>query len=322
MSRPARHIGFALAALGLPAGALLLAASHAGADQATASDQAEEPAEDPRFDEEEAMAGCDSAAGGEAAEELLADERPDRTIPTSMPTEWREGRGRQCRRYHGRAFCDGPRRVPAPHGPAAELARRLGLDDERRVGRRALSSEPDEGWLAAIEGTMGPGLLWPVPEGRMWRGFGRHRALRRGRNGRIRRGRRRRLHRGVDIGAEAGSAIRAVNDGLVLYSYNGMRGYGNSVVLLHPDGTVTLYAHCRATYVFAGQQVRRGQVIAEVGHTGLAHGDHLHFEWRRNGRPRNPSPHFVGRESDDEADQADQADRDDQDDAGPLASAW
>jgi murein DD-endopeptidase MepM/ murein hydrolase activator NlpD len=318
MSRSARPLGLVVAALGLSAGALLLAAPPVGADRADAtegadadaSDASDAPAEEPaRFEEVEAEAGCDAAAGGEAAEELLADERPDRTIPTPLPTAWREGRGRQCRRYHGRAFCDGPRRVPEPHGPAAALARRIGLDDERRVGRIALRGEPDEAWLEAVEGEVGPGLLWPVPEGSLWRGFGRHRALRRGRDGRIRRGRRRRLHPGVDIGAEAGSAIRAVNDGLVLYSYNGMRGYGNAVVLLHPDASVTLYAHCRATYVFAGQRVRRGQVIGEVGHTGLAHGDHLHFEWRRHGRPRDPLPHFVGRSSEPAPD------------AGPRAAA-
>jgi murein DD-endopeptidase MepM/ murein hydrolase activator NlpD len=247
------------------------------------------------FEETAREAGCDPTADGEAdVEELVGDEPADRTIETPRPTRWRTSRGRQCRRYHGRAFCDGPRRVPEPHGAAAELAQTLGFDDERRLGQLALNRPPQDEWLEAVEGEQGPGLLWPVPEGRMWRGFGRHRVLIRRRGGRLRRGRRHRLHRGVDIGAEAGSQIRAVNDGLVLYSYNGMRGYGNAVVLLHPDGSVTLYAHCRATFVFAGQQVRRGQVIAEVGHTGLAHGDHLHFEWRRNGRARNPAPHFVG----------------------------
>lgn len=300
MSRTARHLGFLMSALSLPTAALLLTAHDAGAEQADVSEQLEPPTEAPRLEEEEdeEEAGCDAAAGGEALEELLAHESPDRTIPTPRPEQWRESRGRQCRRYRGRAFCDGPRRVPLPFGPAATLAHQLGLDDEEQVGRRALSSEPEPAWLEAVQGEVGSGLLWPVPDGRMWRGFGRHRALLRDRNGRIRRGQQRRFHRGVDIGAEAGSVIRAVNDGLVLYSYNGMRGYGNAVVLLHSDGSVSLYAHCRATFVFAGQQVRRGQVIAEVGHTGLAHGDHLHFEWRHSGRPRNPAPHFVGREDD------------------------
>jgi murein DD-endopeptidase MepM/ murein hydrolase activator NlpD len=86
----------------------------------------------------------------------------------------------------------------------------------------------------------------------------------------------------------------------VLYSFNGMRGYGNSVLLLHADGTVSLYAHCQETYVFAGQRVERGQVIAAVGDTGLAHGAHLHFEWRRNGQPLDPLEHFVGREDEGE----------------------
>ncbi len=240
----------------------------------------------------EAEAGCDAGAGGDV-DELVEDEGEDRTLPTPPPTAWRTSRTRQCRRHRGRLVCDGPLRVPAPYGAAAERARRLGLDDEVRAGRIAMTREPEEAWVEAVGGRMGAGMLWPVPEGRLWRGFGLHRVLTPVR-GRVRRGRRRRLHRGVDIGASAGSAIRAVDDGLVLFSFNSMRGYGNAVVLLHADRTVTLYAHCQATLVFAGQRVRRGQVIAEVGHTGLAHGDHLHFEWRRAGRPLNPIRRFVG----------------------------
>lgn len=234
---------------------------------------------------------CDSSAGGEiGAEEALADEGPELTIETPLPTRWRASRGRECHRYRGRMMCDGPLRVPEPQGPAAERARALGLDDVSRVGRVALSQVPDPAWVAAAEGENGPGLLWPVPDGREWRGFGSHREIVRRAGGR----RRQHMHRGVDIGAPAGSSIRAVNPGLVIYSDNGMSGYGNSVVILHPDQTVSLYAHCQATYVFAGQRVERGRVLGEVGHTGLAHGDHLHFEWRRNGRPLNPARHFVG----------------------------
>jgi murein DD-endopeptidase MepM/ murein hydrolase activator NlpD len=240
--------------------------------------------------------GCDSAAGGELdVEELVEDLPEDRTIPTALPTEWRESHGRQCQRYHGRRVCDGPRRVPVPHGPAAELAQALGLDAETRVAHALMQGPPRPEWVQAVEGAPTAGLLWPVPEGRLWRGFGMHRQVTR-RHGR--RPRRRHMHNGVDIGAAAGTPMRAVNDGLVAYSNNGMRGYGNSVVLLHADGTITLYAHCRATYVFAGERVRRGQVIAEVGETGITHGAHLHFEWRRDGQPLDPLPHFVDRPDD------------------------
>lgn len=280
------------ALLGLISTASPVVADPGGADAAGAEASASvtptpEPEPEPELGAE---AGCDAAAGGDV-EELLEDEGEDRTIETPTPTEWRTTRHRQCRRYHGRVTCDGPLRVPAPVGPAADLRERLGLDDEVRAGRVAMSGEPREEWVEAVEGRVGAGMLWPVPEGRLWRGFGMHREITR----RAGRRRRRRLHRGVDIGAPAGSLIRAVNDGLVLFSFNSMRGYGNAVILLHPDQTVTLYAHCQATHVFAGQRVRRGQVIAEVGHTGLAHGDHLHFEWRRNGRPLNPIRRFVDR---------------------------
>lgn len=263
----------------LAASALLLAAD-AVADQA-------EVEEAIAFDD----VGCDASAGGEVAE-LLADLPEDQTIPTARPEAWRASVGRQCRRYRGRRFCDGPRRVPEPHGPAAELAQRLGLDDEANVTRTLLRAPPRPEWVQAVQGEPSAGLLWPVPEGRFWRGFGVHRAVSRRRG---RRSRQRVMHKGVDIGAEIGTPMRAVNAGLVLYSNNGMRGYGNTVVLLHADGTITLYAHCNATYVFAGERVARGQVIAEVGATGLAQGPHLHFEWRRDGRPIDPLPHFVGR---------------------------
>jgi murein DD-endopeptidase MepM/ murein hydrolase activator NlpD len=61
---------------------------------------------------------------------------------------------------------------------------------------------------------------------------------------------------------------------------------------VHDDGSVGLYAHMRAVWVRAGALLARGDAIGEVGHTGLAHGDHLHFEWRRNGQPDDPMPRF------------------------------
>ena len=62
--------------------------------------------------------------------------------------------------------------------------------------------------------------------------------------------------------------MRAVNDALVGYSDNGVKGYGNLVILIHADGSVTSYAHQQENWVFPGQQIRRGQVIGKVGQTG------------------------------------------------------
>ncbi|MBK8173065.1 MAG: M23 family metallopeptidase [Sandaracinaceae bacterium] len=117
----------------------------------------------------------------------------------------------------------------------------------------------------------------------MWRHFGR-----------VRHRRRTHQHAGVDLGADAGTRIRAVNEGLVAYSDNEVTGYGNLILVVHPDRSVTFYAHCRAVYVMAGQLVVRGQVLGEVGDTGYARGTHLHFEWHVEGRARDPLHHFVG----------------------------
>ncbi len=101
------------------------------------------------------------------------------------------------------------------------------------------------------------------------------------------------MHQGVDIGAAEGALIVAVNDGLVVYSDNGMHGYGNAVLVAHADGSVSMYAHCIETYVVPGKLVRRGEVIAAVGQTGITHGAHLHFEYRVAGELRDPLTLFV-----------------------------
>ena len=95
-------------------------------------------------------------------------------------------------------------------------------------------------------------------------------------------------HAGIDLGAPAGSTIRAVKDGTVRFA--GARGgYGNCVILDHGDGTETRYAHCESLDVVPGTAVRAGQAIATVGSTGRSTGPHLHFEVRRNGAPVDPS---------------------------------
>lgn len=97
----------------------------------------------------------------------------------------------------------------------------------------------------------------------------------------------RRMHTGMDIAAPSGSAIRAADDGTVLFA-GWYGGYGRCVVISHGGELSTLYGHASRLYVSAGQAVQKGQPIAAVGSTGFATGPHLHFEVRVNGAPVNP----------------------------------
>ncbi|HUP01648.1 MAG TPA: M23 family metallopeptidase [Gemmatimonadota bacterium] len=88
-----------------------------------------------------------------------------------------------------------------------------------------------------------------------------------------------RFHGGLDLRAPEGTPVYAVAAGRVADSGHG-GAYGLRVVVDHGEGLRSLYAHHRENLVTPGEKVRRGQVIALVGHTGNATGDHLHFELR------------------------------------------
>ena len=95
------------------------------------------------------------------------------------------------------------------------------------------------------------------------------------------------IHTGIDIPAPTGTPVTAYDSGTVIYS--GVQGtYGNTVMIRHNDGKVTLYAHNSALNVSVGQTVQKGQVVAKIGSTGRSTGPHLHFEIRVNGSHTNP----------------------------------
>ena len=94
-------------------------------------------------------------------------------------------------------------------------------------------------------------------------------------------------HKGRDYAAASGTPIYAAASGTVTtVAYNSARG--NYVIINHGDGLSTLYQHCSAIYVSAGQSVSAGKNIAAVGSTGISTGAHLHFEVHVNGTPVDP----------------------------------
>ena len=96
------------------------------------------------------------------------------------------------------------------------------------------------------------------------------------------------FHSGRDIGADEGARISAVYDGVVTGTGVGELS-GNYVKIDHGEGLVALYCHCSQVFVSEGDAVRKGDVIAAVGHTGAATGPHLHFEIRLNGELTDPA---------------------------------
>jgi len=170
------------------------------------------------------------------------------------------------------------RQVTGAQRTATALARRLALGT-RQVASDLLRGRVRRPWIrAAGDSARMPGTLqWPVTNGRFVRGYGS------GEGG---------YHLAVDVAGDIGWNVRAAAPGIVGYSGNEIRGYGNIVLLIHPGGWVTMYAHNSSNFVVAGQRVPRGGILAEVGSTGISRGPHVHFEFMYDGRNCDPAVLF------------------------------
>jgi murein DD-endopeptidase MepM/ murein hydrolase activator NlpD len=176
--------------------------------------------------------------------------------------------------------------VETPHSAAGERtarqsrarADRLGLG-RARTGRSLLVHAPDRRWVVAAGAARGitGTLLMPVAGGAMIRGWGS------GPGG---------YHLAMDIRGRTGQPIRACERGIVAYAGNEISGYGNFVMIVHPNGLVTAYAHNQDMLVTAGQVVARGDRVSTLGNTGLSHGPHLHFMLIHDGEHCDPAPLF------------------------------
>lgn len=99
-------------------------------------------------------------------------------------------------------------------------------------------------------------------------------------------------HPGIDIAAPRGTPILAAGQGRVVRA-GWASGYGQMVEIDHGFGYSTLYAHASRVLVRVGEEVGRGDVIAQVGRTGTATANHLHYEVRLNGQQQNPLNYFL-----------------------------
>lgn len=102
-----------------------------------------------------------------------------------------------------------------------------------------------------------------------------------------------RMHTGMDFNAAIGTPIYATGDGVVERADAEAAGYGSHVVINHGFGYETLYGHMSKILVTPGQEVKRGEIIGEVGSTGQSSGPHVHYEVIRNGNKINPVSYYF-----------------------------
>lgn len=93
---------------------------------------------------------------------------------------------------------------------------------------------------------------------------------------------------GIDIAVPEGTSVRSAENGVVIYAGDGLKGFGNTVLVRHEDGLVTVYGHASQLKVKRGDQIKRGQELALSGMTGDADRPKLHFEVRQGTSPVNP----------------------------------
>jgi murein DD-endopeptidase MepM/ murein hydrolase activator NlpD len=116
-------------------------------------------------------------------------------------------------------------------------------------------------------------FIWPV-QGKVISSFGRRTSG---------------LHNdGINIAAEPGTKVLAADDGIVVYAGNELTSYGNLLLLRHPSGYVTAYAHNKKLLVKPGASVKQGDAVAIVGSTGNVDRPQLHFEVRQGERAVDP----------------------------------
>lgn len=103
-------------------------------------------------------------------------------------------------------------------------------------------------------------------------------------------------HLGIDIAAKKGTSVRAAADGIVLFA-NWTNGLGNLIIIDHLNGFITCYGHNQTLFKKERHTVKKGEIIAQLGSSGISTAPHLHFEIRKNGVPVDPKEYLISFQS-------------------------
>jgi murein DD-endopeptidase MepM/ murein hydrolase activator NlpD len=159
--------------------------------------------------------------------------------------------------------------------PAVKSSKKKPATDMSPNGAVAAPAAPAASTKTQAEASATPEFRWPA-RGRIIQGF------KSGGND------------GINIAVPEGTSVRAAEDGKVAYAGSALKGYGNLVLIRHPNGFVTAYANNGELDVKNGDTVKRGQVIAKSGQSGDVSSPQLHFELRKGSTPVDPTNYLAG----------------------------
>ena len=162
--------------------------------------------------------------------------------------------------------------TPAAPQQSARLAQ-SNVQVEEKPAEPAANAKPGETTSAL------PSFRWPV-RGKVITGYGAKT------NGKA--------NDGINVAVPEGTPVKAADDGVVAYSGNELKGYGNLILVRHSNGYVTAYAHASELLVRRGDTIKRGQVIAKSGQSGEVGSPQLHFEIRKGSSPVDPLQFLNG----------------------------
>ncbi len=178
------------------------------------------------------------------------------------------------------AVAAAPAIAPAPAKPVMTAAVEPVQKEKARLATETKEIEATQSPVKAAEATNAlPTFRWPV-RGRVITAYGAKA------NGK--------QNDGINVAVPEGTPVKAAEDGVVAYSGNELKGYGNLILVRHSNGFVTAYAHASELMVKRGDTIKRGQVIAKSGQSGEVGSPQLHFEIRKGSSPVDPLQFLNG----------------------------